>query len=556
MSKMDIQNYIRKKLDDAVRTAGFATADIPEFRLTTSKQSGHGDLATNIALIMASKQKKNPREIAQTLVSALSLDDAWIEKVEMAGAGFINFTYSQNYLQNTLQNILHLGERYGIADWGKSKKTMVEFVSANPTGPLTIGHGRQAVLGDTIARLLEATGHSITREYYFNDAGRQMRMLGESVRLRYQELLDEAVDFPDDYYQGEYIRDIARKAVDEKGYELKDSQETEYFTNIAEEAIFEDIKKTLARLGIVFDVFYNEKSLYETGKIDAVIEELREKDLAYDNEGAVWFRTTRLGQEQDRVIVKSTGEPTYRLPDIAYHKDKMERGFEFVVDIFGADHVATYPDVLLGMDALDYDSSRVKVLIHQFVTLMEGKEKVKMSTRKANFVTLDELIDEVGADVTRYFFLNRSMTSHLNFDLSLAKTQSEENPVYYVQYAHARICSILRHAQKEGIDPESEADLSLLKASEEIDLIKALLLYPDVVSSAARDFEPHHLPAYLEEVATVYHRFQHAGKRDDSLRVVTKNIPLTQSRLALCRAVRIVLSNGLSLMGISKPEKM
>lgn len=553
---MNIEKYTRLKIDKAWEKAGFSKASLPEYRLTAQKQIGHGDLSTNIALVGAKELKKNPREIVQKLVPVMDIDKDLIEKVEVAGPGFINFTYSQNYLQDRLREILEQNRLYGCAEWGERKKTQVEFVSANPTGPLTIGHGRQAVLGDTIARVLEATDHQVTREYYFNDAGRQMRVLGDSVRLRYLELLGVPEDFPDDYYQGEYIRDIARRAVDEKGDALKDSEDIQYFQNLAEEAIFQDIKGTLGNLGIKFDVFYNEKSLYEAGKIDAVLQVLRDKDLAYDQDGAVWFRTTRLGQEQDRVIVKSTGEPTYRLPDIAYHKDKLDRGFEFIIDIFGADHVATYPDVLAGLEALGYDNSKVKVLIHQFVTLMEGKEKVKMSTRKANFVTLDELIDEVGPDVTRYFFIHRSMSAHLNFDLTLAKTQSDENPVYYVQYAHARICSILRHAQKEGIDPEAESDLSLLKASEEINLMKILLNYPKIVSSTARDYEPHRIPAYLEEVATIYHRFQHAGKRDDSLRVVTKDIPLTQARLALCRATRIVLANGLSLLGISKPEKM
>ena len=553
---MNIEKYIRLKIDEAGQKSGFATESLPDYRLTADKQTGHGDLATNVAFMLASQLRKNPREIAQRFVDVMEIDAALLEKVEVAGAGFINFTFSLNYLQSELQKIVDQNNQYGCAEWGEGKKTQVEFVSANPTGPLTIGHGRQAVLGDTIARVLEATDHQVTREYYFNDAGRQMRVLGDSVRLRYLELLGVPEDFPDDYYQGEYIRDIARRAIDEKGDALKDSEDIQYFQKLAEEAIFQDIKGTLGNLGITFNVFYNEKSLYETGKIDAVLQVLRDRDLAYDQDGAVWFRTTRLGQEQDRVIVKSTGEPTYRLPDIAYHKDKLDRGFEFIIDIFGADHVATYPDVLAGLEALGYDNSKVKVLIHQFVTLMEGKEKVKMSTRKANFVTLDELIDEVGPDVTRYFFIHRSMSAHLNFDLTLAKTQSDENPVYYVQYAHARICSILRHAHKEGIDPEAESDLSLLKAPEEINLIKILLTYPDIVSSTARDYEPHRIPAYLEEVATIYHRFQHAGKRDDSLRVVTKDIPLTQARLALCRAARIVLVNGLSLLGISKPEKM
>ena len=553
---IDIESILQKKISHVLKTLKFATEDPEEIVITSSKGDGHGDLSTNVAMRLASRVKKNPREIAQTIVDHLDREGAWIADIEIAGPGFINFTLDWAYFTEQLAAILDQKEAFGRADWGKGKKTQVEFVSANPTGPLTIGHGRQAVLGDTIARLLEATGHDVQREYYFNDAGRQMRVLGDSVRLRYLELMGEKVEFPDDHYQGEYIRDIAKKAAEEKGESLKMAGDEAYFTALAEGMIFEEIKDTLARIGIVFDHFYNEKSLYEAGRIDAVLNTLRERDLAYDEEGAVWFRTTKFGQDQDRVIVKSTGEPTYRLPDIAYHAHKMERGFDLVVDIFGADHVATYPDVLAGLEALGFDKSKVKVLIHQFVTLMEGAEKIKMSTRKANFITLDELIDEVGEDVTRYFFIHRSMSSHLNFDLSLAKTQSDENPVYYVQYAHARICSILRHAVKEGFDPEADADLSLLKASEERDLIRTLIAYPGVISDAARDFEPHRLPAFLEEVATQYHRFQHAGKQDGSMRVVTTDEPLTRARLALCRAARTVLANGLTILGISRPEKM
>ncbi len=553
---MNIEFYILEKLSEALTAAGIVIDESVENRLSAPKQAGHGDLSANVAMILASKEKKNPREIAQTIVDHFSTDDQWIQNIEIAGPGFINFTISSKYLVESLAVILDKNEDYGRSDEGQGKKTMVEFVSANPTGPLTIGHGRQAVLGDTVARLLGATGHDVIREYYFNDAGRQMRVLGDSVRLRYRELLGLSESFPDDYYQGEYIREIAKKAVAEKGEALKESEDVSYFTNLAESDIFELIKQTLARLGIVFDVFFNEKSLYEDGKIEEVLKIFRDKDLAYDDDGAVWFRTTKLGMDQDRVIVKSTGEPTYRLPDIAYHKNKMDRNFDLIIDIFGADHVATYPDVLAGLEALGYDASKVRVLIHQFVTLMEGKEKVKMSTRKANFVTLDELVDEVGVDVTRYFFLNRSMSSHLNFDLSLAKTESDENPVYYVQYAHARICSVIRHAVNEGIDPNTEIDLSLLQAPEEMNLIKILLNFPDVVGGAAREFEPHRITAYLEEVATVYHRFQHAGKVDDALRVVTKNIPVSQARLALCKAAKIVLANGLALLGITRPEKM
>jgi len=430
-----IEAFLKQTIETTLKDLSFPNIDII---FETPKLDTHGDLSTNVAMQLARPLKQNPRSIAEQIIAKLKPDPAYISKIEIAGPGFINFFYSNNYLQQSVEHIIKAGEQFGRNNFGKGKKAQVEFVSANPTGPLTIGHGRQAVLGDTIANFLEWCGFQVTREYYFNNAGRQMRVLGESVRLRYLELLGELVEFPDDHYQGEYIKDIARQLHRKYGDSLKAEQESDLFKSTAEQMIFQDIKNTLQRLGIVFDVFFNEKDLYEQGDIDRVIRFFKENNLAYQKDGALWFRSTEFGQEQDRVIVKSTGEPTYRLPDIAYHRTKYERGFDLIIDLFGADHIATYPDVLAGLQALGYDSSRTKVLIHQFVTLYEGTEKVRMSTRKANFVTLDELMDEVGVDVTRWFFLMRSMDSHLNFDLSLAKSQSEENPVYYNQYAHAK----------------------------------------------------------------------------------------------------------------------
>ncbi|MEJ2627897.1 MAG: arginine--tRNA ligase, partial [bacterium] len=478
---MEIENYLKEKIWQAIEKSKFPFDTSLQLHLTVPKQKEHGDLTTNVALLMASQINKNPRTIAEKIVTSLTLDKKWITKTDIAGPGFINFTFSNNYLFSFIEKILHQNNTFGQSSLGKGKKVQVEFVSANPTGPLTIGHGRQAVLGDTIARVLEAVGYDVTREYYYNDAGRQMRVLAESVQLRYKELVGEKVDFPDTHYQGDYIREIAQKAVDDKGTELLSGDHIDYFQQLAEKSIFEDIKTTLKRIGINFDVFYNEKSLYETGKIDEVIEELKNKNLAYDQDQALWIKLSEMGREEDRVIVKSTGEPTYRLPDIAYHCDKIKRGFDLIVDIFGADHADTYPDVLAAVKALGFDTSKVKVLIHQFVTLVEKGEKVKMSTRKANFTTLDELLDLVGEDVTRYFFVNRSMSSHLNFDIKLAQTQSDENPVYYVQYAHARICSIIEYAGKQGYAAEKSIDLTLLTSPEEITLIKELLTYPDVV---------------------------------------------------------------------------
>ncbi len=553
---MEIENYLKEKIRQAIEKSKFPLDTSLQLHLTVPKQKEHGDLTTNVALLLASLINKNPRTIAEKIVTSLNLDKKWISKTDIAGPGFINFTFSNNYLFSFLEKILHQNNTFGQSSLGKGKKVQVEFVSANPTGPLTIGHGRQAVLGDTIARFLEAVGYDVTREYYYNDAGRQMRVLAESVQLRYQELAGQKVEFPSTHYQGDYIRQIAQQAVEEKGRSLLEGNHIEYFKQLAEKSIFEDIRKTLERIGIDFDVFYNEKSLYETGKIDEVIKELKNKNLAYDKDQALWIKLSEMGREEDRVIVKSTGEPTYRLPDIAYHCDKIKRGFDLIVDIFGADHADTYPDVLAAVKALGFDTSKVKVLVHQFVTLVEKGEKVKMSTRKANFTTLDELLDLVGEDVTRYFFVNRSMSSHLNFDIKLAQTQSDENPVYYVQYAHARICSIIEYAGKQGYAAEKSIDLTLLTSPEEITLIKELLTYPDVVKQVATGFEPQKMTTYLEGVATAYHKFQHAGRVDDTMRVVTKNQNQTYARLALCQATRIVLANGLALLGVSQPEKM
>lgn len=548
-----MKENLKNKILEAVKSF------IPDFngdavssRLVIEKPrlAEHGDLTTNIAMISAKLARKNPRQFAEELIDKFELDSNYFSKVEIAGPGFINFWLTDNYFHQRLETIIKENSNFGKLNFGDHKKTQIEFVSANPTGPLTVGHGRGAVLGDTIANLLEWSGYDVTREYYFNNAGRQMRVLGDSVRLRYLELSGEDVDFPVDYYQGEYIKEIAQHLVDEFGDSLKEGKDENIFKQRAEDEIFDDIKKTLKRLKIEFDIFFNEKSLYDDGSIDDVVNEFRQKDLAYDKDGAVWFKASQLGGETDKVIVKSTGEPTYRLPDIAYHRNKFQRGFELIIDLLGADHVATYPDVVAGLKALGYDEKKIKVLIHQFVTIVQNGEIVKMSTRKANFITLDELIDEVGADVVRYFFIMRSMDSHLNFDLKLAKTQSDENPVYYLQYAHARIASIIRYAESEGVDVSQKPKFELLTQPEEIDLIKQLEQFPDFVESCAANFDPHRLAEYLHETAGFFHKFYHQH------RVVTENKEMTAARIALCNATKIVLKNGFDILGITAPEKM
>lgn len=543
-----MKSYLKEKVASSLRTLDLAGIGSPSFE--QPRVAEHGDLTTNIALTLAKRAGVNPRQLAQRIVERLEIDSSLVDRIEIAGPGFINFHFTDKFYHLQLGEILRKGKLFGKLDTGRQKKTQVEFVSANPTGPLTVGHGRGAVFGDTVARLLEWTGYDVTREYYFNNAGRQMRILGDSVRLRYLGLLGDTIPFPEEYYQGEYIKDIAGHIMENHGNLKRDEPADGLFKQQAEREIFDDIKQTCVRLGVSFDVFYNENTLYESGKVKEVIEEFKQKDLAYDQDGAVWLKTSVLGGEKDKVIVKSSGEPTYRLPDIAYHREKFRRGFELIIDVLGADHIATYPDVLAGLKALGYDTDKVKVLIHQFVTIVQGGEVVKMSTRKANFVTLDELMDEVGADVVRYFFLMRGINTHLNFDLKLAKEQSEENPVYYLQYAYARIAGIIRNAESQGIDPNVPATFTLLKKSEEIALLKKLTGFPDMVESCAASFEPHRLAEYLHEVAGSYHKFYHEH------RVLGDDRDLTAARIALCLATKTVLANGLAILGITAPEKM
>lgn len=521
----------------------------PEIRIEKPNLPEHGDASTNIAMMLAKPLKNNPRAIAQQIVDELEFNEEKITAVEIAGPGFINFRFSSNYLFDELSEIIKAGEDFGKSNANTGKRVLVEFVSANPTGPLTVGHGRNAVLGDTVARLLEWTGATAVREYYFNDAGRQMRVLGQSVQARYLELLNKEGEFPEGGYEGEYIRAIAQKLIDKKGDSLADAKDEKPFKEKAEEEIFADIKETLERMGIKMDSYFNEHSLYEDGKIEETIEKLRSKGLVYDEDGAVWFKTSEFGKAKDTVLVKSTGEPTYRLPDIAYHANKLDRGFDWCVDVFGADHIATYPDVLNGIKALGYDPEKVDVVVYQFVTLVKDGKPFKMSTRKANFVTLDDLMDEVGADVTRFFFLMRAPNTHLEFDIAQAKEAGEKNPVFYLQYAHARISSILRKAEDE-YNFSKKADLSLLTHPSEITLIKTMLKFPENVANAARLREPHHIITFLNELASDFTSFYH------DCRILGEDKKLAYARMELAKAVAQVLRNGLGILGITAPEQM
>ncbi|MBO8152790.1 MAG: arginine--tRNA ligase [Candidatus Neomarinimicrobiota bacterium] len=540
---------IRNLLYEILKSKSIDSVDI---RVERPKNPEHGNFSTNLPLLLSKRLKKGPLEIAREIVSSIDILPPFLSKVEVQPPGFINFFLSPRELRNILKEALEKGEDFGKTNIGKSKKALVEFVSANPTGPLTVGHGRQAVLGDSIARILEFHGYNVEREYYYNDAGRQMRILGYSTYVRYRQILGYNELMPEDYYQGEYIFDVAKKIFEEYGDSLKDDKENPVFVEMAERMVFSEIRNTLKRLGVEFDSFYNEKDLYEKGSVNSVIERLKEKGALYEKDGALWFKAGDYGGTGDKVLWKSVvDEATYRLPDIAYHETKIKRGYDLIIDIFGADHHATYPDVLAGLRALGYDTDNIVVLLHQFVTLVEGGRKIKMSTRKATYVTLSELIDELGKDVVRYFFLMRNMNSHLNFDLKLARTEGEENPVYYLQYAHARIASILRNAVLRGMDTEDcTANLDLLNERESLKLMDIIGEFKEIMQLCLKSYEPHHLTTYLQKLATEFHKFYTVH------RVLGAEIELSKARLQLVKAVKNVLKSGLGILGITAPEQM
>ena len=517
-----------------------------EIKVSSSSNPKYGDLSSSLPLMLAKDLDKNPIDIAKIIMDNISISKDLIKEITISKPGFINFKISNKYYYSVLEQILS-NNKFGQSSSFNGKKANVEFVSANPTGPLTVGHGRNAVLGDVVCNILEWNGYSVTREYYFNDAGRQMRILSKSVASRYLEKLGKSFDFPEGGYEGSYINDIAKDIINQHGEQL--DKDDILFKEVPEKNIFKQIKSTLNDLGIKFDVFSNEKTFYENGDIDKLLDELRSKDLIYEKDGATWLKSSSLGKDQDRVFIKSSGEPTYRLPDTAYHRNKVERNYDLIVDVFGADHMDTYPDVLVALDALGIKTNHIKVLLYQFVTLLRGGEKIKMSTRKADFVTLNELIDEVGADVVRYFFIMRGINTHLNFDLDLAADQSDKNPVYYLQYAHARICNIIKR-NDETNPADMNYNSALLKNELEIDLLKKLEQFPMIVSSALDSLEPQTIANYLQETAGKFHKYY------ANCRIIIEDKELTQSRIALIKATKNVIYNGLQLLGITAPDKM
>ncbi|MCF6269919.1 MAG: arginine--tRNA ligase [Melioribacteraceae bacterium] len=542
-----MKEYLKNIFEEAAKVSPYLNEK--QIAFSVPNQKGHGDLSTNIAMLLTKVLKKKPREIANEIIENLNYDKEVIEKVEIAGPGFINFVFTPKFLSKIIIQIDKEKSEFGKSEKYIGKSANVEFVSANPTGPLTVGHGRNAIIGDTVSNLLEWVGYSVDREYYFNNAGRQMRVLGESVQLRYRELLGEEIDFTDEHYQGEYIKEVAQLLVDEYGDKLLNEKDESVFKAKAESEIFKEIKETLKNLDIEMKTFFNEDSLYKDKKIESVLAEFKDKGLSYESDNAVWLKLTELGNEQDKVMVKATGEPTYRLPDIAYHTTKFDRGYDKIIDVFGSDHNATFPDVKAGVGALGFDADKIDVLIYQFVTIIEKGKVVKMSTRKANYITLDELTESVGKDVVRYFFNMRSLSSHLNFDIDLAKKQSEENPVFYLQYAHARISSILRMTKEQNLLASME-NLELLNTTAEVNLMKILHQFCDEVLYSAESYEPHRIANYLEELAASFHRFY------TDCRILGTEQKLAEARIALAMATQFVIRNGLSILGVTAPDRM
>ncbi len=522
--------------------------------LETPKNKGFGDLSTNIAMQLAKKLGKSPIEVANVILNSLNKDinrlplKELLASVKMEGPGFINFYLMDKSLYGDIKEVLKKGDSFGRSDIGRDKKLQIEFVSANPTGPLSIAHARQAAVGDTLANILSFIGWQVLREYYINDEGNQIRLLGESIRARCLELLKKESSFPENGYKGAYIYDIANMLIDKYPDDIL-NKETDFFSDYGTKFILNWIKDDLKVFGVKFDNWFSQKELSLTKKIEESIGEIKKRGLIYEKEGAMWFRSTDFGDDKDRVLIKSDGTLTYITPDIAYHRDKFLRGFVRLINIWGPDHHGYISRLKAAVTALGFEDESVDILIVQLVTLYKDKVPVPMSTREGRFITLKELISETGKDAARYFFLMRKIDSHLDFDMELAKKHTAENPVFYVQYAHARISGIVK---KAGVKTSSlmDSDLALLTQPEEAELVKLTVRFPETVKQAGVSLEPYRLIPYLENIAKAFHSFY------DKHKVICPDEELTHSRLALIEAVRIVIKNGLTLIGVSSPEEM
>ena len=554
--KHKIINLVEESVKKCAEKGIIYERDLSKLEVAVPANPAHGDYAANAAMILASTAKQNPRKIAEALVANINDEENILQKTEIAGPGFINFFIRNDIWNNELKIIEQNNEKFGKLHIGNGKKVQIEFVSANPTGPLHIGHARGAVVGDVIANMMKTAGYDVTKEYYINDAGNQMNNLGKSVLLRLRELAGEKIDFPQTCYQGEYIKDIAAKILksEQNKYLAKDNEDKKisYLTNIAGRIILEDIKGDLKDFGVIFDEYFSESKLYENDGVAKILEDLKKSGFVYSDGETLWFKTSEFGDEKDRVVVRKNGEPTYFAADIAYHHDKFSRGFEYIVDVWGADHHGYIPRMYAGIMALGHAKDKLKIILVQLVNLLRAGEPVAMSTRSGEFVTLREVLDEVGKDAARYNFLMRRSDSHLDFDLEVAKRQSNENPVYYVQYAHARICSIIKMAAERNIKLPSYLDIdpALLKEPEELALIKMMSRYPEIIEGAVRSLEPHRITFYLNEIAGIFHSYYNKNK------VISDDNHLTAARLFFVKTIRVILRNALTILGVTAPEKM
>ena len=540
---------------ELARVASRLGADGVEFVLERPRDAGHGDLATNLAMILARRERANPRKTAERVIEELHLSPDLVARTEIAGPGFINFWLAQDQLASAHRTILEQGPRYGRSTTAAGLKVNVEFVSANPTGPLHVGHGRGAALGDAIAALLEWTGHTVTREFYINDAGVQIDRVAESLWARVREAAGYPARIPEGGYHGEYLRENAREVLEHEGRAFADLPTEEGIRRCRALALTiqrQEQDRDLAEFGVRFDVMSSEQAIYDSGRVERALEQLRARGLTFEAEGALWLRTTEFGDDKDRVLRKSDGSLTYLVPDIAYHIDKHDRGFDRVIDVWGADHHGYIPRMRAVLAALGYPPEFFDVALVQLVKVVRGGEEVKMSKRSGEFVTLRDLFEEVGVDAARYFFLMRKGASPLDFDVDLAKRQTDENPVFYVQMAHARLTGIFRTAEREPEQVTGALDLAALPAPQDTELLKKLTTFPEVVDKAAREREPHRITVYLHELATTVHAWYHHTRA-----VGAPEGPATeQARLQLARAARIVLANALGLLGITAPDRM
>ena len=550
---MNIEQYIKQVLKESLSKLDYFDPTRVDIKIEQPKQEEHGDYSTNVAMLMPAFAKKAPRLIAEEVISLLELDNQIIDKVEIAGPGFINFFLGWGFYRQAVLEIINQNENFGKSDGGEGLKIQVEFVSANPTGPLNVVSARAAAVGDVLVNLFNSVGYNAQREYYINDAGRQVRLLGKSVSSHYMKIFGLDEELPEEGYHGDYIKNLAEDIAEQKGdvyTKLTASKRHEQLSQLALQKMIYNSREIMKEYGVNYECWFQESQLREAKEDQKILDYLKKKNLSYKKDGATWFKSAQFGDEKDRVLVTGDGEPTYFLIDIAYHKNKYDRGFKVLYDLWGPDHHGYVPRMKAAIEALGYARESFGVEIIQQVNLLRGGEVIKMSKRAGKIIEMKEVVDEVGVDAARFFFVNRKVSSHLDFDIDLAKKQSEENPVYYLQYAHARICSILKFAEEKGIDLSKNANLDLLDKPEEKDLIKGLIQFPKILIKAAESLEPHLLTHYLKDVAALFHHFYHFH------RVVSDDMPLSQTRLTLVKATRIVLATGFKILGISAPERM